>query len=318
MQKMAIVILSFNHPLHTARAVKSALKWDLPTLLVHNGSLPQHVEFLQDSFRDSTLLEHHILPQNRGYSGGVNEGLKRSFEKREWALFLTNDCEVLNLPQPPEVPGAGIPKIFRRSLHQVDSVGGLFHPSKGYLRHCKEKSEFIKAHPRYTRYIPGSSFLVHREAFHKTQGMNEELGTYWDDVDWSVRLQRHGYQLELHDDWHMLHHVGKTCQKKPLYSIYYFQRNRKKISWKYSSRLEKPKLMASLARDWLRLGYRLVAKKRFQDLKHLGRVVLDEDSAVPTIFSKSFTSLGQLWVRFSCPVSVTKILSSIRTPSPRK
>jgi len=272
---LAFVVLSYNHPLHTARAVHSALKMGLPVWLVHNGSLPKHVDFLRQEFKGTNLIRHLVLPENKGYSGGVNEGLQACFQKHEWAIFLTNDCEFINLPKIPYQPAAVIPQIYRRSLEQVDSVGGLFYSSLGKLVHCKTSKEFFDAGDEVTRYIPGSAFMVHRTVFEKTCGMNERLGTYWDDVDWSIRIQDSGFQLQVQENWNVLHHVGKTCQKKSLYSIYYFQRNRKRISWKYSKPSERPKLVYHLAKDWARLSLQLVKKKRFSDLSLLQKAVTD-------------------------------------------
>lgn len=123
--------------------------------------------------------------------------------------------------------------------------------------------------------MPGSAFAVHQEVFKKTGGMDESLGTYWDDVDWSMRAKKLGFKLELDRDWRVRHHIGKTCHQNPLYSIYYFQRNRKKIAWKYTPNLLKPVLVANLANSWLLLGFNLVRKGRFRDLKHLHRAVVD-------------------------------------------
>ncbi len=271
MSRSAIVILSFNHPLHTARAVRSALNLKWPLFLVHNGSLGQHTKALMDDFPEGPLMKHVVLLKNRGYSGGVNEGLKVAFTEHDWAMLLTNDCEAMGPPLIPSTPQVVVPKIFRRSLLQVDSMGGHFEPSRGRLRHCKTSGEFENSK---CRYVPGSSFLVHRKVFESCGGMDESLGTYWEDVDWSLRVQEKNFELSLDESWQVLHHVGKTCQKKSEYSIYYFQRNRKKISWKYTKPFEKPKLCFHLAKDWARLAVQLINKKRYKDLRHLKNALL--------------------------------------------
>ncbi|MGE3973674.1 MAG: glycosyltransferase family 2 protein [Bdellovibrionales bacterium] len=273
MQKLSVVVLSYNHPLHTARAVRSALQWNLPVLLVHNGSLSKHVELLKKEFQETSQFTHLVLPENKGYSGGVNEGLYAATS--EWVIFLTNDCELLSVPKLPLKPMAVIPQVFRRSLNQIDSIGGLFEPTSGKLVHCKTKEDFENPDAKWSPYIPGSSFLVHREVFEKTKGMDESLGTYWDDVDWSLRIQKMNFPIQLQEQWHVLHYVGKTCQKNPLYSIYYFQRNRKKISWKYTKPSEKPKLCFALAKDWTRLSLNLISKKRYSDLRLIKRALFE-------------------------------------------
>jgi len=268
-----ICILSYNHPEVTSRAVRSALQhFDRP-VLIHNGSLPAHVDQLRQRF---PKVQHVVIPQNMGYSGGVNRGLKEVFKISDWTIFLSNDCELISLPRIPARPGIIVPKIFRRHLQTIDSVAGGFLPSQGKLRHFRSVSEFQSATGQgWIPYVPGSAFLIHKNVFEIVGDMDPALGTYWDDVDWSVRAGSLGFSISVDESFQVLHRVGKTCHKNPLYSIYYFQRNRKKISWKYCAPSLKPVLAARLAVDWIRIGSRMIRAKRFKDLSHLKNALLD-------------------------------------------
>jgi GT2 family glycosyltransferase len=153
-------------------------------------------------------------------------------------------------------------------------MGALFDPSTVKLRHCTNISEFYSYSKM--RYIPGTAFLLHREIFERTQGFDEELFTYWEDVDFSQRVQELQYPMLVDQNWVIRHGIGKTCHKNPLYTIYYYQRNRKKISYKYSHNLiEKSKLLAHLSRDWTKLSMRLVRAGRSPDLKLLSKAIID-------------------------------------------
>ena len=270
---LGICVLSYNHPEITARAVSSILSKEQVPILIHNGSEESHVQRLKEQF---PAVQHLILEENVGYSGGVNFALQKCFEKFPWVMFLSNDCELLNIPQIPREPAIVAPMIYRRKVGFVDSFGGGFNPRFGKLRHFRNQLEFNSAEKNgWIPYLPGSAFLLHRDVFARVGPMDSSLGTYWEDVDWSVRAKQLGFEIQTDENFKILHRVGKTCHKNALYSIYYFQRNRKKISWKYCPAPYKPVLFGKLTFDWLRLGSRLIKNNRSAHLRHLSRAIRD-------------------------------------------
>lgn len=228
--------------------------------------------------REFPEIRHLVLPQNRGYAGGVNAGLAEAFKSCEWAVLLTNDSLLENLPLPPAAPAIVAPKVLRRKAELVDSLGGHFIPSRARLVHCKSGEEFDAGRTQrgVRRYIPGTAFLVHREVFEKSAGLDERLCIYWDDVEWSARIDDLGFPLLTDPGWRVLHKVGKTAHSKSLYSLFYFQRNRRIISWRYAGRGERILLSFLLLKEWLRLTARLVATRRYNDLAYLPRIVCEQ------------------------------------------
>lgn len=266
---MKTVILSYNHPELTARTVQSVQKLldDSRILLVHNGSLPQHQKKLQAAFPG---IEHLCMKENRHFSGGANAGLKKAFETETWVLFLTNDCQLLNLQAPIAEPALIAPLIYARKEGRVDSLGGTFTVHRAHLAHCKSKEEFENArHP----YIPGTAFWIHRDIFEKTKGFDETLQTYWEDVDLSRRTQELGFQLKTDDTTQVLHAIGKTCHKDTLYTTYLYQRNRKRISLKYAK--NKLPVYSALWKSWLQTATHLTKQKQWSRLKLLTKAIRD-------------------------------------------
>lgn len=240
-----IVILSFNHPEITARTVRSALPFQLPIFLVHNGSIAGHREKLKIEFPSISHLE---MESNKGYSGGVNFGLVNAFKAFEWAIFLTNDTELLHLGQLPDTPALIAPQIFFRKLNRVDSMGGTFNPIIGKLKHIKSSSYKISKLEYF--YVPGTAFILHRDIYFKINQFDESLHTYWEDVDFSMRVQLSKSLIYFNPEFQVLHRVGKTCHDNPFYTTYLYQRNRKKISWKYCPFFFKPILILVFLRDF--------------------------------------------------------------------
>lgn len=231
-----IVILSYNHPELTGHTIDSVLKIGIATsaniYLVHNGSEPKHTNQLKKKYPQ---LTHFILPVNKGYSGGANFGLREALKKENEILFLTNDTEVLQLPLtfPPELDFFSI-TIFKRNTEKLDSVIGTVDLKTGQLRHLRSLEELTFNQPHIKTYIPGSAFGIKKQAFIELGGFDESLHTYWEDVELSLRAHfTTNLRLGSSDLFKVKHKIGKTCHKHRFYTLYLFQRNRKRILKKF-------------------------------------------------------------------------------------
>jgi GT2 family glycosyltransferase len=235
--EMHVSLLSYNHPQHTTDCLQSILR-HVPAAqvtLLHNGSRPEVVSQLQLAF---PKIEHHVLAENRGFTGGANAALKQAFQRSDWCFFITNDCLLETAPTQPTRSGLWAPMIWRRKSEQLDSCGGSFSPLTGKLRHFRDVAEAEKR-PKYGRYfyVPGTAFYIDRSTFTALSGFDESLHTYWEDVDFSVRAFRAGHHLGICENTHVRHKIGKTCHKDPFYTRVLFQRNRRTVSARYSPSL---------------------------------------------------------------------------------
>jgi GT2 family glycosyltransferase len=280
------VILSYNHPQFTERCVRSTLPFTTnpaQVTLIHNGSSTETVEKLKSQF-PSVL--HHISPENKGYSGGVNQGLKIGFAKNDWVCFLTNDCELKSLPLGLAINAelkseSGLelflaPHIYFKNSGKTDSTGGFFWPSQGKLAHSKSIQEFdsFKITKQSLKYLPGSAFIINRKVFEKTGVFDERLGTFWEDVDFSARAQLNGFKLTVASDFKVTHAGGKTTRKNSLYTTYFFQRNRLIVSRRYCSGAKaKISLLLIFTRDWVSMFIRATRKRNFEKCRHLLKVL---------------------------------------------
>lgn len=243
---MQTCILSYNHPELTAKCVQSvlALVDHENVVLSHNGSHAENIEILKRQFPQ---IQHFVMNENLGFSGGANETLATAFQKSDWAFFITNDCLLLNPPKTPDESGLYAPLIYRRHINKVDSIGGLFTPFKGRLEHIRN---IKKAETRIQRnkvfrmstfsafkrnfYVPGTAFYIDKKTFLGLGGFDESLHTYWEDVDLSSRALKQGFHIGIQPKTQLIHKVGKTCHKNPFYTKTLFQRNRKTVSQRYT------------------------------------------------------------------------------------
>jgi GT2 family glycosyltransferase len=265
-------ILSYNHPHLTEKAVNSALVHVRPESLVllHNGSEANHVQYLKQKF---SSIQHLELAQNRGYSGGANQLLSTIFEKSDWVLFLTNDCQLLTAPQIPDEVGFYSPLIWSRHIGRVDSQIGVLDFKKGHLKHAKE--EHSKLSSAQIHYVPGSAFIMHKEVFLKVGPFDESLGTYWEDVDFSIRAHKVGIPIKSFSKVQILHKIGKTCHKDNYYTTYLFQRNRRIVARRHCPPRFRIHLEAQLLWDTMRTCLFFAKKRKWDHLRLFQKAIAD-------------------------------------------
>jgi GT2 family glycosyltransferase len=234
MSNICLLVLSYNHPQHTRECIESivATNTQHPIILIHNGSEQKWIDQLKQQF---PKIEHFTIQQNAGFSNGANLGLQHAFERFEWAIFFTNDTLARAIPAKLELAaGLYAPVIWRRKVGVIDSMGARFNPYQQKLWHCRSAKDFSAKSPFSYPYVPGTAFILHRDIWLAVGAFDESLHTYWEDVDFSVRVYRQHLKMGLFSEFELVHKVGKTCHKSAFYTNHLFQRNRKIISHRYN------------------------------------------------------------------------------------
>lgn len=255
-----IVILSYNHPQLTGQTIDSVLSFGFSPSqihLVHNGSLKQHEAVLVEKYPS---IVHMVLPTNIGFSGGANFGLKTVFEITTNILFLTNDTEVLTLPEifPKNLPYFSV-AILKRNTVLIDSIMGAVNLKTGHLSHLKEPGQIQSPETFIKTYVPGTAFGMTKVAFEKLKGFDESLHTYWEDVELSLRAHQEGVPIGFSSLIKVKHKIGKTCHKDRFYTLFLFQRNRKRILKRFGVDHYKFSFYWKYACDMLKIANHILA-----------------------------------------------------------
>lgn len=217
-------------------------------------------------------VAHLTIEKNRGFSGGANFGLEKAFALYPWVLFVTNDCEILELSELPAAPGLYAPLIQKRNTDRIDSIGAECVLTKGELRH-RQKAETFSPYPFYA---PGTAFLLHRDLFTSGLQFDEKLGTYWEDVDLSLRVHNAAvWKCEAFPSIRLKHAVGKTCHKHSLYTTYYFQRNRGIVSRRHTTGLRRLSFECHYAFDIVRRAWLFSRRAKWDQLRLLSKAYQD-------------------------------------------
>ena len=246
MKDTCIIVLYYNKINHTKTCIDSILNSGYNPdhiLSFDNGSIIENYNFIRKTFPQ---VKHNRSEINKGYSGGFNNAIKWAIEIGfNNFLFCTNDTKVfpetlnaiLNISQDSNA-FLIVPKIvYNSDINKIDSIGGYFDNKKFILNHYKENDLPVVLNTK-TDYIPGTAFWLTADVFNELNGMDESYNTYWEDVDFSFRAHKAGIKILRCYEALITHGVGKTCHKKPLYSTYYFQRNRIKFCKKYCPKIE--------------------------------------------------------------------------------
>jgi GT2 family glycosyltransferase len=181
-----------------------------------------------------TLLSSN--KENAGFAGGNNLGIRQA--KGKYLLFLNNDTEVAPGFLEPLVkklesnPGIGAVSPQIRFFHQPDTlqftgftgINPYTVRGKGIGFRIKDEGQFNQDAP--TAYVHGAAMMVPVEVIRKVGLMAECFFLYYEELDWSNRISREGYQLWYVHDSVVLHKESVTTGKMSPTRIYYMNRAR--------------------------------------------------------------------------------------------
>lgn len=265
--KIAVVILSYNHPGITKQCVESALNFfePLKLFLVHNGSRQENTDSLKVLF---PKIKHLEFSDNKGFSGGANRGINFAFENSETEniLFLSNDIKITrwNFISPKSTNFLMAPRIELRDTGRVASLGGSVSLWRGKLSHLTEAKEELGDF-----YVPGAAFMVSRKAWFLLQGFDENLGSYWEDVDLSLRAKKLNIELGITKDVILKHGVAKTTGGDPFYTLYSLHKNRKRVVYRHGHGFQRFLFSFVYTAETLRKLFKFIQKRDLKRVKLL-------------------------------------------------
>jgi len=93
--KVSIVVLNWNTPEMTIECIESILKSNYDNFeinLIDNGSKDNSCQIFNKVFKNHNKIRTFYIPQNLGYTGGINYGLDKALKSGpEYFLIMNND-----------------------------------------------------------------------------------------------------------------------------------------------------------------------------------------------------------------------------------
>jgi GT2 family glycosyltransferase len=223
--KLVILVLNWNRCAATRECLASLRQAELggaEIIVIDNGSHDGSVDTLRAAEPDVRLL---ALPENRGYAGGNNAGLRVALDEgAERILVLNNDttvaadflpalmraldetpragavCAAVHRSDRPEMLNVAYSEVHFTDRNAVQLRGVNALPGEGFATR-----QIVPA-------IVGCCVLFRSEALREVGLFDEAFFAYHEDIDWSLRAGQAGWLL-LYEPYARVYHArsGSTA-----------------------------------------------------------------------------------------------------------
>ncbi|HSX45303.1 MAG TPA: glycosyltransferase family 2 protein [Candidatus Saccharimonadales bacterium] len=201
-------------------------------LVVDNGSTDGSVEFVKQKYPGVQLIS---LPQNTGFSGGVNAGIKKALEVGADYIGLFNNDAVADknwlselvkvLDNQAEV-GIVTCKLMRDDRQHFDSTGdqySIYGMPFPRARNVLDEGQFDKPEPVFS--ASGGASLYRAKLFTQVGLFDQKFFAYYEDVDISFRARSAGWQIYYQPSALAYHEVSATSSGLGSFTRYHATKN---------------------------------------------------------------------------------------------
>jgi GT2 family glycosyltransferase len=234
--RVSIIIVNWNGISYLPACLDALVRQtfrDFETILVDNGSHDGSAELIRDSYPWVKLI---MLPANRGFSGGNNEGLKHA--KGDFIVVLNNDTEadpnwLAELVAVADAnPAAGQVGCRICSIHDHDMIDSLGH---GVCQDGMTRGRFRlrKWTTLSGRFDPVSEMLFgtacvslyRRTALDQVGFFDDDMFAFAEDSDLGLRIRWGGWNALLATNAVVYHKYSGTGGAFSPFKLYLVERN---------------------------------------------------------------------------------------------
>ena len=229
-----VVIPNWNGADFISECLRSLQEQSLPhtVIVVDNGSIDDSIAVIEKQFPDVTLLKQ---PENLGFSGGVNVGIKHAIKHgADYIALLNNDAvadkhwmkNLVAAMQANEHIGIVTSKIMLTDRQHIDSTGD-FYSSWGMPfprgRGEKDSGQFDNTEQVFA--ASGGASLYSTKLFEDVGFFDEDFFAYFEDVDISFRAQLAGWSIMYEPTSIVYHRLSATSSKLGSFTRYHTGKN---------------------------------------------------------------------------------------------
>lgn len=235
-----IAIVNWNNKKFILRILESlqGISYDSYTILVvDNNSTDGSVEAVREQFNNVDLL---LNKENIGSTGGFNAALKHAAESSgyDYVWLLDNDAEVeidtlskmVSFMEANKDVGMCGCEIYDNYVRDFMVESGSFVTKSGRLQAVFDKYKVPPKNPEVD-FVVACSCLVRVDALKTVGFMDERYFLFWDDIDYSFKMKKHGYKVAVASEAKAYHKPFLYGER--LFNSYYEIRNRLLFTSKY-------------------------------------------------------------------------------------
>jgi len=236
--RLAAVVLNYRTPeqtLLTCTSLRASRRTIDEIILIDNGATGEAEPLLRSRLSGVTLID---LPENLGFSGGCNVGIRHALDGGADLVLLVNSDVWL----PPncleqleqflrEDPAIGIvgPRLMSRAdPDHVLSLGISFSEFSGRMRHEGYGRRFASLADRDSSTVAGISgcvMLVRREVFGRIGLLDEDYFFSFEDLDFCLRACQAGFRVAVAKDALAYHEGSASIGPRSSSRVYFAARN---------------------------------------------------------------------------------------------
>lgn len=226
--KLSVIILNYNVRYFLEQAIRSVQQAlysiDGEIIVIDNNSEDDSCAMVREKFPKVTLIENS---ENLGYSKANNLAIAQS--KGEYLCILNPDTAVPHTIFTECLKFASEhPKMGALGVRLMDGTGNFLPESKRNLPTpkasllklmglAKRKNSYYANHITHsqvgeTDVLPGAFLLLKRSIFDEIKGFDEDYFMYGEDIDFSYKLLKAGYQNYFYGKNGILHYKGESPQ----------------------------------------------------------------------------------------------------------
>jgi Predicted glycosyltransferases len=236
--ELSVIIVSYNvrHFLEQCLiSVYKALEGiDYEVFVVDNNSADGSCSMVSSRFPEARLIMNH---ENRGFSAANNQALKLATGR--YLLLLNPDTFIEEetfkkcitfMDDHPDAGAAGVKmidgkgKFLPESKRAIPTPGTAFFKFSGLSRLFPHSGLFNRYYlgnldsdtTTQAEVISGAFMFIRREAFLKAGFLDEDYFMYGEDIDYSYRLIKSGFNNYYYPGTKIIHYKGESTKKENL------------------------------------------------------------------------------------------------------
>lgn len=232
--KCAIIIPNWNGKEFISESINSLLKQTYPVdvIVVENGSSDGSVDHIKKHHPKVILLEY---PDNAGFAGGVNRGIRFALEQNYNLIGLFNNDAVAdthwvenltNVLENNENIAIATGTLYRMDGEHIDSTGDFI--SRSGMPYPRDRNVATKNVSRKSGPVfgaTGGASIYKCDLFRKIGLFDEKFFAYYEDVDISFRAQLSGLGIYFTSNAKAYHTISATSSKLGDFSRYHSVKN---------------------------------------------------------------------------------------------